>query len=71
MEIVTADLRMILLRLQRHGLTVEKITDECHARGVVVSDECISKIRRGITKDPGYRLGKALEALARQYGEEV
>ena len=60
------DLRVLLLRLERHGLTIEQIAEECD-----VHRNCISKIRRGATKDPGYRLGKAIERLACQHGETL
>ena len=62
--LVVVDLRMVLLRLERQGLTVEQIVDRCLVLGVSVTEDCLSRIRRGITKNPRYVLGKALERIA-------
>ena len=65
------DLRILLLRIERHGLTIGHIVERCESQGVEVSGDCISKIRRGLTKSPNYYLGKAIERIAAEFGESA
>lgn len=64
--------QLLILRFRaRHGFTLPRLSEELAQEGVDASEDCLSLISRGISKDCRYSLGKAMERIAVRLGEVV